>query len=541
MLLLFAHQRYLQLHNSVTWKTSLKRMPFILMGLGFWILFYLGSHKTVSYLLGLGFIGESLASKLLSMVFFSLTGFLTLSNVITALSSFYLSREVPFLLTRPLEVKDILRLKTAETVMNSSWMVLSFTPPVFIAYGAAYGAGPSYYCVVFLSLALLIVLTAGLGIMIAHLLARIVPARWSRNILLGVGLLMMVAAYVFVKTSVGTNPSPPEELLIPLMSFGADSPLLPSTWLMNSVAPELTGKGTGMFYLLVLVSNSAFMLMLGALAGSRLYLTNLGRMQPAGQSAGAGFLGRSAPGAAAAMPYKDLRVFIRDTGQWSQVFIIGALVFVYIYNFRAIPLSALTEFTLIREIMLMVNLCLAGLVLSAVAARFVYTAVSLEGQAFWIIRSAPVDINRFLCQKFLQAVVPVTAVVLIMVFLVNTTLGIRGITMCLSLGVMAMLCISICGLGTGMGAMQPRFRYENIASVSMGLGGMAFMVISFTLVLFTLGVMAWLCYHAMAGHAQGAAALLRPGLGIPLVLLANGLALCLPMRWGAAALRELEL
>ena len=100
-----------------------------------------------------------------------------------------------------------------------------------------------------------------------------------------------------------------------------------------------------------------------------------------------------------AMFYKDIKIFFGDTGQWSQVFIIGTLIMIYVYNFKSIPINALSGFPFIKEIMVLVNLVLSGLVLSAVSARFIYASVSLEGQAFWIIRTSPVDMNRFIRSK----------------------------------------------------------------------------------------------------------------------------------------------
>ena len=75
------------------------------------------------------------------------------------------------------------------------------------------------------------------------------------------------------------------------------------------------------------------------------------------------------------------------------------------------------DFPFIKEIMVLVNLVLSGLVLSAVSARFIYASVSLEGQAFWIIRTSPVDMNRFIRSKFLYGFIPVTLLMLSLVFL----------------------------------------------------------------------------------------------------------------------------
>src|SRR3989304_3239672 len=103
MTLLLLRPKILSAKNSINKRVILRRLPFALVGLAFAVLVYFGSYKALLYLRAAEFIGEALSKKLLSMVFFSLSGFLLLSNIITAISSFYLSRDLPFLLTLPIE------------------------------------------------------------------------------------------------------------------------------------------------------------------------------------------------------------------------------------------------------------------------------------------------------------------------------------------------------------------------------------------------------------------------------------------------------
>ena len=49
----------------------------------------------------------------------------------------------------------------------------------------------------------------------------------------------------------------------------------------------------------------------------------------------------------------------------------------------------------IKNFYAFLNLGLAGFVMATVAARFVFPAVSSEGAAFWIIRTAPIAAARF--------------------------------------------------------------------------------------------------------------------------------------------------
>ncbi|MDP3111885.1 MAG: hypothetical protein Q8M71_07275 [Thermodesulfovibrionales bacterium] len=528
--------RILSLKNSLNTRIVMRRLPFVAIGAGFWILFYIGTYKVLAYVRGIEFLGEMLSRKLFSMTFFSLLGFLILSNIITAISSFYLSRDIPFFLSKPIEMRDILRLKSFETILNSSWMVMSFIPPVFIAYGVSYNASLNYYISVFAAFMMFIFITAGLGIIIAHILTRLFPAKRSRDVLLGLGIILFLVLYFILKSVVPHDISKPEDFINSIMTFKTDSFLLPSYWITEAILPMLKNEKADIFYLLILFSNSTFFLLLSAIIGNKLYRGNIERIQPSGKSAGK-FLRSFYPERNMALIYKDTKIFFRDTGQWSQIFIIGALIMVYIYNFKSIPMDAIAGLSpFIRELMVLVNMVLAGIVLSAVAARFLYTSVSLEGEAFWVIRTAPVEMAKFLWSKLLYACIPVTLLMVFLVFVTNLAMGVKGILLSVSIATTLMLCISVSGLGTGFGAIYPKFKYENIASVSMSLGGMAFMLIAFSVVIVTLSLEAWIFYLHRIKLISGFS--WQSTLCVVLILLINTAAFYLPMRIGEKKLQE---
>lgn len=542
MLTLLIKPKILSLKNSINKGIVLRRLPFVAIGAGFWILFYIGTYKALDYVRGIEFFGEMLSRKLFSMTFFSLLGFLILSNVITAISSFYLSRDIPFLLSKPIEMRDIIRLKSFETILNSSWMVMSFIPPVFIAYGVSYNASLNYYIAVFAAFMMFIFITAGLGIIMAHILTRLFPAKRSRDVLLGFGIILFLTLYFILKSVVPHDISKPEDFINSIMTFKTDSFLLPSHWITEAILPMLKNQKSDIFYLLILFSNSAFFLLLSAITGNKLYRSNIERIQPSGKSAGK-FLRNFYPKRNAALIYKDTKIFFRDTGQWSQMFIIGALIMVYIYNFKSIPMDTIAGLSpFIRELMVLINMVLAGMVLSAVAARFLYTSVSLEGEAFWVIRTAPVEMSGFLWSKLLYACIPVTLLIVFLVFVTNMAMNVSGILMSASVATTLMLCISVSGLGTGFGAIYPKFKYENIASVSMSLGGMAFMLIAFSVVIVTLLLEAWIfyVYKIKAGIDTVLPVFEKIQIVscIMLILLVNAVAFYLPMRIGRKKLQE---
>ena len=107
------------------------------------------------------------------------------------------------------------------------------------------------------------------------------------------------------------------------------------------------------------------------------------------------------PGSVRAFALKEVKTFFRDQTQWSQIFLIGALIIIYVYNFKVLPLEKAPIQTIyLQNLLSFLNMGLAAFVLTSVAARFAYPAVSTEKEAFWLVKSVPIHLKRFLWIKF---------------------------------------------------------------------------------------------------------------------------------------------
>lgn len=108
------------------------------IGLGFiGFLFWLGIFISVYFLVGKfldieGF-GPFLARKLMEMLLASLFVMLTFSNIITALSTFYLSDDLELVLSLPISRPTFHYARFLDTLTQSSWMMALFGVPVFLA------------------------------------------------------------------------------------------------------------------------------------------------------------------------------------------------------------------------------------------------------------------------------------------------------------------------------------------------------------------------------------------------------------------------
>jgi ABC-2 type transport system permease protein len=172
---------------------GLKSVILALLGLAFWAFLFGVSFKVLSYFRTIEGLGDLLAIRLLSMVLITFFSILVFSNVVTSLSTFYLSGELDILLSSPVPIGTVYRAKFVETIADSSWMTLIYGLPVFIAYGTVFKASAAYYAGLVLALVPFLMIPAAIGIGITMLLVSAFPARRAKDVLVLLGLLFFVA------------------------------------------------------------------------------------------------------------------------------------------------------------------------------------------------------------------------------------------------------------------------------------------------------------------------------------------------------------
>jgi ABC-2 type transport system permease protein len=106
---------------------------------------------------------------------------------------------------------------------------------------------------------------------------------------------------------------------------------------------------------------------------------------------------------------------------------------------------------------------LAGFVLAAVSARFVFTAISAEGEAYWIVRSSPLRLKRYLWGKYFSFLLPMLVLAEVLITLTNHLLGVSRFMMLLSSGTIFFVVFGIVALGIGYGALYPNFTSVRIS------------------------------------------------------------------------------
>src|SRR6185369_750761 len=155
---------------------------------------------------------------------------------------------------------------------------------------------------------------------------------------------------------------------------------------------------------------------------------------------------------------KDTRLFFRYPTQWSQLILLAVLIVVYLFNIQALPLFSCERFPAsVLSLVVFLNLGLAGFVLAAVAARFLFPSVSLEGRQMWLLRSSPLDLRAMLWSKYWIGTVPLLLLALVMTIVTNLILKASPFMTAVSLVTMIVFTLAASALALSFGAFYPRF------------------------------------------------------------------------------------
>ncbi|MGH7830209.1 MAG: putative ABC transporter permease subunit, partial [Candidatus Binatia bacterium] len=188
----------------------LRRLALLCLGSAFWIAIYWTVRRVLVYFQTVYELGPALAYQLLLIILLTFLSMLFFSNLITALSNFFLARDLDLVLTAPTHHSSFFFARLITTTLNSSWMVLFFSAPIFAAYGAVFDGGAVFYLWIVLVLPLLLLIPAALGVAAMHLVVYFLPARRIKDILFFIGLFTFITLYFLFRFSRPENLVQPE-------------------------------------------------------------------------------------------------------------------------------------------------------------------------------------------------------------------------------------------------------------------------------------------------------------------------------------------
>jgi ABC-2 type transport system permease protein len=459
-----------------------------------------------------------LLRNLLSLVFLVASVILFSSAMTTSIGSYFADLDLDMYHVAPRSRLRVALARWAKTLTQSATVIFLFLVPLFVAFAQQYDKPLSFYPIVLVNLALLLTIPVSLASLVILLLVRWFPVQRVHQIVASIAVLVLTVAVLAFRmsrperffTAISTDDVTKVLRTIELPSMS----LYPSTSLATlmtrtdalPLSPRIAITALVLFAVFVLVARSwyftAFVraresmapVAIGAAPATRFFDRLLMHADPPVR----------------ALIAKEVRTLTRDVAQWSQAFIMVALLFMYLYNIRMLPLGGDARATLIAY----VNLGMTGFVIAAVCLRFAYPSVSTEGKAFWILRTAPVSYRQFVLVKVLVYATPLTLFSLLLTAFGNFILDADGMVWAFTLIGASLLAITLASVGVGMGALSPNFNAENPLQVGLSLGGFAYMAVSLGYVLTMMILMArpvmGYFMHRILGVADQSVAVVTP-------------------------------
>jgi ABC-2 type transport system permease protein len=536
--------------------STLKLFFFGIIGMLFWLAIFVASWRILTYLKGVEEVGDILGYKLMSMILIVSFALLIFSSILTALSKLYLSRDLQLVHAMPVSGYKIFAARWIDSTVESAWMVVIFTLPIFLSYGIVYRAGAFYYINTVMALVPLMINASAVGTVLVMLAVNVVPASRLKSIFIFLGILSFVVIYLAVRLSrpeLLVDPEVFDTAMVYITSLQTpSSSILPSTWAYDSIRGGLSGAlSSGLFNTALSWSFAATMVFVLVFVADAIYFKGYSKTQTAAvrlfknRAAGGRYL-NFLPGPVKSFAIKEIKTFLRDQTQWSQLFLIAALVVIYVYNFKVLPLEKSPIKTVyLQNLFSFLNMGLALFVLTAVSARFAYPAVSQEREAFWLVKSSPLSLKSFLWIKFFVYYFPLLILTEVLIVLTNILLSVTPFMMALSTITVFFLVPGIVAMGIGFGAAYPDFKAENPAQTVTSFGGLVFMIMCAGYIGLVILIEAGPVYNLFMAQIRGkdlsAAAWLWIVGSFAAVFVFSLLAIALPMRFGEKRLSKLPL
>jgi len=449
------------------------------------------------------FFAIGLLRNLLAMVFLVAFVVLFSSSLTAAIGAFFVDLDLDLYHSAPMSKMRIVVTRWFKTLAQSATLVFIFLVPLFAAFAAQYHVRPLFFPVTLTALAMLLSIPVSIASLTIIVLVRWFPVTRVHQIVATLAILVLTTAVVAFRMSrperffaqISTDDAVRVLKTIELPSMDR----YPGTALAETMAASASGGGVSIPASIAILGVVTFGLFV--LVARSIYFTAFVRARQSMAPAAIGaawatslidrLLSPLRPPLRALIA-KEVRTLGRDVAQWSQLFLMGALLFIYLYNVRMLPLGGDARATVVAY----ANLGMAGFVIAAICLRFAYPSVSAEGKAFWLVQTAPVSYRDFLFVKVLVYSAPLTVLSLLLTIFADLLLDADRVVWTFTLIGASLLAITLVSMDVAMGALSPNFDAENPLQVGLSLGGFAYMAVS----LLYVGAMMLLMARPVTGY-----------------------------------------
>jgi len=423
-----------------------------------------------------------------------------LASAIRSLGALFLSRDVEFILASPISRRNFFSGKFFDAMIHSVWTYAVFGLPIVCAFDGYLHKNGS---LVLWSTAVLLpcFLTAtALAIACMVLFASAVPANRTRDVLLaggcifGIVLLLKTASY---------NLGQYEQMRALFRELRALAGYFvhvgPPKWASAALIQAAGAQGfPAPSDVWLLLSTTVVSIALAYLTTSSLHFYAYSKaLSP---NARQQFESRKAQRRLLCLTplmtqrfraffAKELRLFARDMTQTIQLILLLSICIIYIYNFRFLArLDQIPERlqSWWHGLLLLVNMGIGSLLVSAVCTRFVFPSISLEGPSYWVVQSAPLSLRDLMHTKLMVWFFPIGFISSVVLTTGSLALDVDPLLVVITMLMSWIISYGLIACSIGMGAFFAEFDWDYSSQVSANLSSVINMLACMILSAFNL-------------------------------------------------------
>ncbi len=437
--------------------------------------------------------------------FVAMTLLLAFSTAVIAYGALFSRDEPTFLLAMPHAPQNVVTIMYLEALFFASWSLLLLGLPLMLAIGHVQGLPWHFYVVFVIAFLGFVPIPGAMGLLAALAVALWLPRLAKQTLVYAVGAALILLV-VWWGRLWAVSAAESNRWLTGFLSEleflkGA---LLPSTWVTNAIRYAIEDRPRdSIFYLGVTLSTAAFFSWAGvAVVGTKM-MAAFGRAHsaPNKSRATSGSTSQAladlfffyAPPQMRLLILKDIRNFLRDPVQWSQLVILFGLLALYL---AYLPRSRPDGFTVAWQALIcFLNYGAVTLILSTFTSRFVFPMISMEGRQMWLVGLWPLSRSRVMWAKFLYATTITGLAAMSVTFLSVRALGLPPVLALVQVGSTLATCIGLCGMAVGLGARMPNYDEPSAGRIASGLGGTVNLIASVGLVAASVALVGGICYR----------------------------------------------
>jgi len=490
---------------SVDWKLEgiLKNVGSFLVYTGFTIGAFFLTRNTIGFLLEQAHVGLFLLHRFLSMLLYVFFLSINVGNIIVSYSTLYKSNEVWYLLTKPVSHTSLFVIKFLDNFFYSSTTLFVVGIAVLAGYGSHFHLPWTFYVwVVVLLFIPFMFLAAVIGVMMLFALIKLAQRFGARLVVASLSLVYVSSIYAFFTL---TNPM---KLVGAVMRYYPNinqyfgfldppfSKFLPNHWVAESLYWTVAGDVSRvlphvalLFGVCLVVSVVAVILARRWYYDTWLAFLSL-RLQREDSTRASRFFhlakdSRLEPQTEVLLK-KELHQFFREPSQWIHLCVILFLVATFIATISQIEIAEGNPF--LRAVSYLVVFLFNAFMISSIALRFIYPMVSIEGEAFWKTRSAPIALNKVAMVKFAISFL-LTLVIGLALNAFSRPLRLPASLQTPTFANVAFITLAMAALSFGMGSLFATFKERNPIRVASSQGASLTFLLSLIYLVFLIAVL----------------------------------------------------